>query len=160
MNEPSDFQQLVDACKAKAILGVLATSEASQWRFVCRTYSKTFNTRLVDVLAMDPEHVILNFFEEQMKDLDTEKSEHVEQLLEMIYELEDPDYANTKKQAQDEFDKEFEKQEADRVLKGIPIHPSLKGMVKNTFEKLDSVDEKMPTGGSLDTSMFNQDEES
>ena len=87
-----DFKDLLDTCQAEAIANKLSPTESSIWRSLARSYSKLFSTPLHLVLNMDSEHVILNVYEYQLKDLDEDKIENLEHLMETIYTIEDPDY--------------------------------------------------------------------
>lgn len=148
------LQDIVDYCRALAIADSLSAGEVANWRYMCRQYSKAFHTPLHLVLEMEPEHVILAFFEDQMdrKDVDDE----VENLLDSIYELEDPNYTAEKRSELDGFIKEAEREERERVKANKPIHPALRAenevSLKNTPESPVEPTPDKPTGGHIDLS--------
>lgn len=116
----SDLNELIQTLKAEAIANKISPNEAAYWRWVCRQYSTNFFTPLKEVLEMDPEHVILNVFEQQLEDLDPE--EHIEELMRKIYAIEDPNYeADQEKDLQD-FIAMAEEEEEERLSKGRPVH--------------------------------------
>jgi len=160
------FKALVEHAKAVAMADKLQPNELSEYMFICRQYSKNFNTPLHVVMNdLDPEHVILTFFQNQYDDLDTD--EHMEDILDMIYEMRDPNYSREKREELKEFIKQAKREEKARIAAGKPIHPSMKSdevnlktpVTKNTSQKEAPGAVELPTGGSIDLSRFNQDRE-
>lgn len=146
-----NFKDLLDACQALALSAKLEPNEEAVWRSICRSYSKKFNTPLHVVLTLDPEHVILNHYEEQLEDIDAE--EQAEQLLDIIYGLEDPEYEQQKREELDSFIKEAEEQEKERIKAGRPIHKAL----KDELPKFDKPKE-LPKSGGINLSYLESEE--
>ncbi len=147
------FDELLDLCSAEALASKLAPTSDSTWRKICRTYAKKFHTPLPQVLKMSAEEVALHVFEDNLDDLDTE--EHLEQLLDLVYTLDDPEYAAQKQREIEEFDREAERQEEERVKAGRPIHPAMAS--DGAPQKLGSKNESkreasLPTQGAANLS--------
>lgn len=147
------LQDIIDYCRAVAIADSLSAGEEANYRYICRQYSKTFSTPLDQVYDMDPEEVCRAFFEDQMDSRDIEKD--LETLLDIIYELEDPDYAHEKHKELKDFMKNAEEEERQRIAQKKPIHPGLRYesevSLKNTTEDPPS-QKKEPTGGFINLS--------
>jgi len=141
-----EFKELLDFCQAEAIANKMAPTEASVWRALCRQYSEKFHTPLVQVLEMDPEHVILNVFEAQSEDMDVEDYQKLEHIMDTLQTINDPEYERAKAGEQAEFDRRAEEEEAKRIAAGKPVY---QGKRKNTFGKTEAPEEKKPTGGSI-----------
>lgn len=148
-----DFKELLDYCKAQAILNTLESNEVSVWRSICRSYSEKFSTPLHLCLdgTIPPEDIMLAEFENQLKDFDEETD--AESILDQIYVLEDPEYEKQKQEELEEFIDEAEKQEEERVRLGKPIHKALKKEV--TIEEPIN---QMPAGGSINLSYLENEE--
>lgn len=146
-----EFTDLLEYCKAEAIANRVSPTEVSVWRAICRSYSKMFHTPLQEVLNMAPEHVVLNVYEEQMEDADIDDYHKLQHLLDIVRGIEDPEYDAKQSREQEEFDKQAEKEEAERIKANKPVHPSLaKDLPKKTLsEPVDKDDKKLPTGGSV-----------
>lgn len=148
------LQGLIDFCQAVAIADSLTAGEETNYRYICRHYSKTFHTPLHVVYTLDPEDVIRAFFEDQMDARDTEKD--IESILDRIYELEDPNYVKAKKTEVSEFIKLAEKEERERIAAKKPIHPGMRFesevSLENTSEVASKEGFENPTGGSIDLS--------
>lgn len=153
-----DFQDLLNYCQAQAIANTLEGNEVTVWRSLCRSYSKSFHTPLYIVLDMDPEHVMLSVFEEQLDEFDEEKD--IESILDKIYSLEDPDYENSKKEELDEFIRDAELEEQERIKEGKPIHKALRS--QTSLESLPEMPARKnvgrPTGGTVDLSHLETEE--
>lgn len=155
-----DFKDLLDYCKAQAILHTLEGSELSVWRSICRSYSQKFATPLHMCLngEIPMEDIILAEFEDQLKEFDEEKD--LDSVLDKIYALEDPEYEKAKADELEEFIDKAEAEEEERLKKGKPIHPSMKNepSLKNTSEEPLKVEEKKPTRGGIDLSYMEKEE--
>ena len=140
------FTELLQYCKVKAIADSLSPTEESIWRNACRFYSKRFNTPLKEVLKMDPEHILLNNFEEQLNEIDLE--ENIDSILEQIYRIENPNYEEDQEKDVQEFIKKVE--DSEKKTKKINKNNELteKTLLKNNNEQ----EKKMPMGGSVDFS--------
>jgi len=73
----------------------------------------------------------------------------LEKILDHIYTMEDPNYAREKVRELDDFVKRAEREEAERIRLGKPIHKALKQepSLKNTPEKEESEEPKQTSGG-------------
>lgn len=156
----SDFADLLNYCKAQAILNTLEATEESVWRSMCREYSRAFYTPLHLVLQMDMEEVMLAVFENQLAEYDSDKD--LEALLDKIYVLENPAYEKQKQEELEEFIDKAEMEEQERLKSGKPIHPTLRGetTLKNTPENGEPPKENKPTGGSVNLAYLAREEES
>lgn len=154
------FKDLTEYCQALAVAGKLSPDEESVWRYFCRVYSQKFNTPLVQVLEMEPEHVILNVYESQMDDLDTD--ENLDRMLDIIYGLEDPEYEASKKEELNSFIEQAEKEEKERLSKNKPIHPALRYesevSLKNTPEN-EAATKEAPKSGGINLAYLAKEEE-
>jgi hypothetical protein len=152
-----EFKDLLEYCQAEAIANKFAPTEASVWRTICRTYSEKFHTPLIQVLEMDPEHVILNVYEAQSEDLDISDYQKLEHIMDTLQTINDPEYERVKAGEQAEFDRRAEEEEAERVKAGRPVY---QGKKKNTFKKTTEPEQKRPTGGMINLDyMSRQDSE-
>jgi hypothetical protein len=138
-----EFKDLLEYCQVQAIASKVSPTEDSVWRSLCRTYSTLFHTPLNMVLEMDPEHVILNVYEHQTEEVDTDDYQKLEHIMDILLGVEDPNYEANKRNEQDEFDKQAEAEEAERVKKGLPVYQPKKTLLK----KDEKSQEKKPTGG-------------
>ena len=136
--------ELLQYCRAKAIADSLSPTEESIWRSACRYYSKKFNTPLNEVMKMDPEHIFLTNFEEQMSEVDVE--ENIDSILEQIYRMQNPDYEKEQEDDVQEFIKQVEKMEEIKQI-------AKKENVEKTLSENEIIEEEFkPTGGSVDFS--------
>lgn len=145
-----ELKELTDFCRAEALSNKLLPTNESVWRIICRNYSKKFNEPLTSCLngTIDPEQIILNLYEDQLDDIDEE--ENIEKLLDVIYDLEDPEYEAQKEEMLKQVDEDAEKEEQERLAKGKPIHPSMKREVSTKMEN----PVEQPKSGSIDLSYF------
>lgn len=154
------LQDIIDYCRASAIADSLNAGEEANYRYICRQYSKTFFTPLHLVYDLDPEMICRAFFEHQMDQRDAEKE--LENLLDTIYELEDPNYTAEKREELTDFIKEAEKQERDRIAKGKPIHPGIKRedevTLKSATEPTVKSKKELPSQGSINLSYLAENE--
>jgi hypothetical protein len=153
------FEELLDLATAEALASRLEPTEDYAWRKICRQYSKKFFTPLHEVFAMNPEEVALHVFEDTLETFDTD--EHMEQLLDLIYTLEDPEYAKHKEEEMQEFINDAVREEQERTREGRPIHPAL-GKDQSSG-KLNSKAEirkeaSLPAGGMVDLSYLDKND--
>lgn len=162
-----DFQELADALRALAIANLLSPTADSVYRKICRAYSKRFSTPLHEVIDLSPEFVILNYFEDDLEDVDVD--DNVEVLMDRIYSIEDPEYESMKKEEFDEFAEQAEEEERKRIAAGRAIHPALAkestllGVPnqKNTSKNEEPPSDNLSKGGYVNLSYLeNQDNES
>lgn len=125
----SKFGEILEYCKAEAIACKFKPTEESIYRSLCRDYSKYFNTPLARVLKLDPIHVVLNVYEQQLDNWSEEtlnKFETLEELYETIMRIKDPNYDELKeKEIADEMER-YEAEEEERLKAGKAIHPALR----------------------------------
>lgn len=140
-----EFLELIQYCKAQALRDVLAPTEETIYKSICRAYSQKFHVALPEVFKMDPEHVLLTEFTSQLEEVNLEK--HIERILEQIYTLENPDYAKTKEDDLQAFIAQAEKDEKERI----------KNLKKASKKKMQAL-EKKPAGGSVDFSGLKDEE--
>lgn len=148
-----EFKELLEFCQAEAIANRMSPTEASVWRGLCRTYSEKFHTPLAQVLEMDPEHVILNVYEAQSENLDTEDYQKLEHIMDTLQTIKDPEYERAKAGEQAEFDRRAEEEEAKRIAAGRPVY---QGKKKTLFKKDETPEDKKPTGGSINLDYLSQ----
>lgn len=154
-----DFKELLETAQADAILGKLSPDELTVWRSICRSYSKKFSTPLHLCLdgTIPAEDILLAEYEDQLEKLDLD--EGLEGLLDKIYTLLDPEYEGEKKVELDDFIAKAEKEEEERIRKGKPIHRSMKNeSTLKTLPENAEVMENKPTGGSIDLSYLEKEE--
>lgn len=120
-----ELRELLEYCKAEAIANTVSATEVSVWRTLCREYSKKFSTPLHLCLdgTIDPEAIVLAEFEDQLSNFKEE--DHLDSILDQIYTLEDPDYESAKSEELYNFVEKAEKEEAERLRLGKPIHKAL-----------------------------------
>lgn len=142
-----DLKDLLEYCQAEAIANRMNPTEESLWRYFCREYSESFFTPLYLVLDMDPEHVLLNVYEKRSEKIDLEDYQKLEAILDTIKSMRDPDYEANKQREQDEFDRQAELEEEERIKANRPVYQpkSKKTLSKKTEEPI----EKRPTQGSI-----------
>lgn len=141
-----EFKDLLEYCQAEAIASKMNPTEDSVWRALCRDYSEMFHTPLYLVLEMDPEHVVLNVYEKQAEGMDTEDYQKLEHIMETLRGIQDPDYDFKKNKEQEEFDRQAELEEEERIKAGKPVWQPKK---KPLFAKEQAPEKKLPTGGSI-----------
>lgn len=124
MTDTVSFKDIMDLCNAQALADKLEPNQLSIYRYFCRQYSKLFSTELEKVFFLDPTKVVLAVYENKLDGEDTE--EEVERYLDTIYGLEDPEYESKKEDELQEFIRQAEEEEAERLRLGKPIHPALK----------------------------------
>jgi hypothetical protein len=156
-----NFKDLLDYCKAQAILNHLSPSELSVWRDVCRSYSKKFSTPLHLCLdgTIPAEDILLAEMEDQLASM--ESDDQLENLLEEIYILEDPTYEVQRRKDLDSFIEESERKEEERISAGKPIHKDLNEETKLFTEEPQlnpEVDQKKQ-GGFIDLSYLEREDQ-
>lgn len=144
----TDFDLIIETCRAEAIASKLSPTSQSDWRYFCRQYSEKFSTPLHVVLEMDPEFVILHVYESRTDSMNIE--EDIEFMMENIYAMEDPEYYSEQKKEQDEFVRKIEEEEEERLRLGEPI-PGVKKKVSDEASIPDPPQD-LPTEGYLNLS--------
>lgn len=159
IHETLTFKELLQTCQAKAMDQKLNPTEESVWRGICRYYSRTFNTALTEVYQLDPMEVMLTFYESKLEEVDTE--DQIEDILEAIYAIEDPEYeAEKRKELQDFIDRANEEEE-ERVRLGKPIHSKMGRKTatdKSLSKEEGAVELPQPKGGHIDLSYLEAEE--
>lgn len=141
-----DLKDLLEYCQAEAIANRMNPTEDSLYRYFCREYSEKFFTPLYLVLEMDAEHVLLNVYEKRSENIDLEDYQKLDAVLDSIKSILDPNYENIKVKEQDEFDKQAELEEEERVKDNKPVYVPKK---KTLFKKEQAPVENRPTQGSI-----------
>lgn len=156
------FYDLVETIKLESIASKLKPTALSDWYWFCRQYSQKFYTPLHQVMEMSPEVVVRAVFDSQLDDLKVD--ENIDSIMDMVYQIEDPEYDSKKEKDLEDFIAQAEAEEEERVLEGRPVYSgpsnesSLPGI--SVPKKQKSVDENLPTGGSIDLSyLADQDRE-
>jgi cysteinyl-tRNA synthetase len=125
------FKDLIDYCRLEAYYSAMVPTEDSVWRAFAREYSAKFHTPLKTVMDdLNPEFVILNVLEAQMEGVEVD--ENIEQILDIIYTISDPEYSAQKASEQAEFDARTVKEEKERKMRGESIH---KYLLRNSVKK-------------------------
>jgi hypothetical protein len=150
-----DFWDLLQSLRAQSIADLVVPDEAAIWRQYCRKYSKTFHTPLHAVFELDPEHVVLSVLEDNLENAGGENlDENIDDLLERIYAIEDPNYESMKAAELAEIDKQIEEEEAERVRLNKPLHAKLQKILpENTLlENKKPEAPKIPPSGGINLS--------
>jgi hypothetical protein len=129
----SDFKEVLETAQILAIANKLSPNEESIYRSICREYSKRFNVPLTQVIELPIEKLLLDYYEDQMDEVDVD--EHIGKLMETIYTIEDPSYVVENEKDLEEFIKESEDEEKERLDQGIGLTTFLKSKQKKTSEK-------------------------
>lgn len=142
---------LIETCKASAILSALEPTEASIYRNFCRRYSILFHTPLHLVETFTPEHVLLNIYEHQMDEMDIE--ENMENLHDMILQIEDPNYDAKAEEELMEFAALAEEEEKSRIASGSRI-----GQKPKPPAKEEEIPPDLPKEGALNLAYLQDSE--
>jgi hypothetical protein len=125
------FRDLLDFCSAKALHESMEPTEEAVWDSICREYSIKFHTPLNVVRdQLSPEFVIAQVYANRLEGIDHE--EHLEQILDSIYTMEDPSYSKEKAAEQQSFDEQAEKDEQERLESGESL---IKHLMKKSVKK-------------------------
>lgn len=155
-----EFKDLLDYCQAQAIANTLENTELSVWRNLCRNYSTRFSTPLHLCLdgTIPMEDIMLAVFEDQLDNFEEEKD--LENILDTIYAMEDPEYEKQKRDELEDFIIKAEKEEEDRLAAGKPIHRALRGEASLPTEE--TLPEKkpleLPKSGGINLSYLEKEE--
>ena len=152
-----EFEELVEICKAEAIAFKLFPTEQSSWRYFCRKFSEKFHTPLKEVFEMDPEMVILNVYESQLEDLTIE--DKIDQIMEQIYTIEDPNYESQKEEDLEDFIRQAELEEEERIAKGEGLKIRSQKNRFNPSKKDPDTPKDLPKEGFVDFSHFETEEQ-
>jgi hypothetical protein len=147
------FEEIVEYCKAEALAGKLFPTEASNWRWFCREYSKAFHTPLHEVLTMDPEHVILFVFEDNFDNKRLKKKEDLDSIILELRRLEDPNYDEKEAKQFDDWTAGIEEWEEERQRTGAPL-PTKAGS-KNPKP----IPKPLPKEGGINLAYLSQEQE-
>lgn len=146
------ISDIIELCQVEAIADKLLPTSASRWRKLCREYSSMFHTPYKDVLEMDPEFVILSVYEKELDDIDI--NDKLEDLMERVYTIEDPDYEVAKEKDLVDFIKDAEEEEAERVKENRPVFGKKKALLNK-----EEPTKEQPKGGFIDLSYLSKEEE-
>lgn len=149
------LDDIIDYCRAEAISGKFYPTEVSNWRWFCREYSKTFHTPLLEVMTMDPEHVILAVFEDGYDSRRLKNKEHVDTIIDDLRRLEDPNYDANRENEMKDWSAGIEQWDKNRVAKGATLPK------KNDPKAPPAVPTKpLPKEGGINLSYMSKEEES
>ncbi len=144
---------VIEFCKAQALAYKLYPSEEADWRWFCREYSKVFHTPLHQVLEMEPEHVILCVFEDMFDSKRLKDPKHLEQIIDELRRLEDPDYEATKANEMDDWAAGIDEWDDARVEAGISVTGLKKGANPTMKPK------ELPKEGGINLAYLSKEEE-
>lgn len=143
---------IIETTKSIAISNKLNSTEISIYNYICREYSKTFHTPLKEVFKLDPEFVCLHFYEERMSELD--KNENIEDLIDLINSLKDPNYDIEKERKMREELFKIEKEEEERVRQHRPVHESLESQKTHQIDNFSASNK--PKSGGINMDLISQ----
>ena len=115
MNDYGKFQDLLDCCLAEALENAFLLDAEAIFKSLCRTYSSKFHTPLHVVYTLDPKEVIQAVLEERYVGSDI--ISNLEDMLEQVYTLEDPEYKQRKEVDMGTFIEAAEARERERIKK-------------------------------------------
>lgn len=147
------LSDIIDYCRAESIAGKLYPTEASDWRYFCREYSKTFHTPLSQVMDMDAEHVILSVLEDGMSNRSLRNEDDLAAITEDLRRIEDPDYDVNQEKVMDDFAAGIEEWEEERQASGAPLPK--KGVVTPAKQK---PPKELPKEGGINLSYLSEEE--
>lgn len=156
-----EFKDLADYCQALALANKLHPTDEAIYRSFCRQYSRSFHTPLHQVLDLDPIVVMTAIYEDQLEEISLD--DNMEQIMDLIYQLEDPEYAQQKRDELKQFIKDSEEEEEERIEMGKPIHRALAdenevSLKKDTSEVPPTPNKKLPQGGGINLSYLEREE--
>jgi hypothetical protein len=150
-----NFSDLVETSTAVALASKLYPDEAAIWLRYCRSYSKLFYTPLLQVMDLNPEFVITQVMSDQLAEWDVE--ERMEDLLDIIGGLKDPEYDAKRERAIRESDQKMEEEERQRLKEGKAVHKSLeKDKRVITKEKPAAPKKELPKSGGINMNLIKQ----
>lgn len=139
------FEDLMNYCKAEAIASLVDPTYESIYRYLCREYSTKFHTPLDQVFKLDPEFVMLHVWESRYEKMDLD--DELENILDTIYTMQDPEYSKAKADEQQAFDEQAEKEEEERIASGESLTAHLKKNQKKNSKGKNKDIEKVPSPG-------------
>lgn len=147
-----DLLDLINTTIAVAIQGKLTTNEEYFYRKICRFYSKTFNTPLDQVFNLDPYLVFLAYYEESTDKFDLDTDEDVQNMLDKIYGIEDPNYNKAKEENLEHFIKQIETNNEKKIKKAQKKSEPIDSSEKSLLENEQTVTDNLPRGGLINLS--------
>jgi hypothetical protein len=157
-----EFSELLDTCKIESIANTFSPTHESVYRMLCREYSQKFFTPLHEVIKLDARFIILNVFESRYEKLDFDKIEILEDLLDTVYSIEDPNYERAKDEDLKNDIENYEQEEKERMERGLSVLEWNRLKKKKEESSLEEEEpQELPKSGSLDMSKlgFNSDKE-
>ncbi len=141
------LHELIQCCQVEAIANRLDPTIISRYKDFCREYSRLFSTPYHLVLEFDPEFVISTVLDERLDGIDID--EKMEDLMDRVYSIEDPNYEKSKEQDLQAFIDQSLEEEQERLKQGRPVFQKTK---KSISKKEEPLKEKLPTGGYVNLS--------
>jgi hypothetical protein len=142
-----DFYSILEFEQLKAIQAAIEPSMESIYRMRCRSYSQKFFTPLHEVYDLDPSLVLQSLYEDQYHPSIVE--EELEELIEKLYIMRDPNYASMSKQEiEDLVDSVLNKEIARAAKKKRPTQETIQTEIKAAEIKKPEIDVK-PKSGSM-----------
>lgn len=146
---------IIEFCQVEAVANRIDPTAVARWRRFCRDYSQTFHTSYHLVLEMDPEFVILAVLEQQLDEVDP--VEKIHDLMDRIYSIEDPNYEASKERELQDFIKDAEEEEEERIKDNKPIYVPKKKAAKPAEPAKPK--KELPKSGFVDLSYLAKEEE-
>jgi hypothetical protein len=155
MSDFLDFYQLMELSQLRAINCAIEPSRDSLWREKCREYSVRFFTPLHIVINdLDPMFILQALYEEQFSRFIVE--EELEEILEKLYTVRDPDYTSVSKEELEELvDNVLNKEIARKSKKKKPTQETIQNDIKENSKK-----SLLPKSGSMSFKDLNRIESS
>ena len=150
-----DFSEIIELCQAEALSDKFDPTQISIWENICRTYSKKFFTPLHEVLKMDVEFVLRQIYADQMDEANFE--EHLDDLVDLLNHLEDPDYDSDAEKDLQKFIKEAEEEEKERIANRLPLKSIFKKGHELKKPKI-ILAEELPKSGGINLAHLVDDE--
>lgn len=154
-----EFNELLETLQAEALADKFEPTQTSVWENICRQYSKKFFTPLHAVLKMDPEFVIRQIYADQMDEANFD--DHLENLVDLLKHLEDPEYDADAEKEMDEFIAKAEAEEKERIAKGLPLKSVFRKGHQPAAKKPElpkPIEPELPKSGSANLGNLSEDE--
>lgn len=150
-----NLKEVIDYSQIVAMADKLAPTETSIWITICRFFSKNYNTPLQDIIdgKVDPELVCYVYYADQLENLD--EDEDLEKMMDIVNGITDPAYRKAKEAELEEFIKDIEEEERERVKSKTSL---TKFLIKKQKKKKQPPKE-MPKSGGINLAYLSKEEE-